>query len=122
MKKRILSLLMAVCLVVVAIPSLLLPVVAEESDGRFTTRMEDNGDNYPEYESGKRFIGYKGGWTFGYLNPDLAYSEFHNFNGDYDSITPAGSLWDFGGVYLGNKGFHYQFALRARLSGCSFPI
>lgn len=120
MKKRILSLLMAVCLVVVAIPSLLLPVVAEETDGTLTTRMEDGGENYPDYESGKRFIGYKGGWTFGYLNPDRAYQEFHYFNGDYDSITPAGSLWDFGGVYLGNKGFHYQFALRAfEVSGYS---
>lgn len=120
MKKRILSLLMAVCLVVAAVPSLLLSAVAEEagSDPKtLVTKMEDNGENYPEYESGKRFIGYKGGWTFGYLNPDLDYSEFHVFNGDYDSITPAGSLWDFGGVYIGNKGFHYQFALRAFENG-----
>lgn len=117
MKKRILSLLMAVCLVVVAIPAFLLPVVAEEANGTLTTRMEDGGENYPEYESGKRFIGYKGGWTFGYLNTERAYSEFRHFNGEYDSITPAGSLWDFGGVYIGNKGFHYQFALRAFENG-----
>lgn len=117
MKKRILSLLMAVCLVVVAIPAFLLPVVAEEADGTLTTRMEDGGENYPEYESGKRFIGYKGGWTFGYLNTDRAYSEFRYFNVEYDSITPAGSLWDFGGVYIGNRGFHYQFALRAFENG-----
>lgn len=108
MKKRILSLIMAVCMVVLAVPMFLVPAAAEltdgpQTDGTFTTSFSPSGENWPilddEADAG---FSFRNGWTMASYDGD-------SFN-EFKAKTPAGSeellsvesnsMWSTGGVYM----------------------
>ncbi len=114
MKKRILSLIMAVCMVAVAVPSFLLPVVAEGTDGTFTTSFENgNKDkNAPLYTAGTSFDGFQNGWSLGVFQDEGSYSEMAGFYPSANMLCLSGSdQWSVGGAYLSPSNFSGALAL-----------
>ncbi len=99
MKKRILSLIMALCMVLLALPFAAIPVVAAEKKG-FTTRLHGgtDSDTWPTYESGKALKRYNGNWTMGYFN-DGAYRQHYDF-AKGNNIVTTGETWTNTGVFL----------------------
>ena len=101
MKKRILSLILAVCMVAVAVPALLLPTIAAENAG-FTTTFSKT-ENWPSYTTGVSFDGYNGNWSVGHFASG-AYVGFTNIEKKFNILNlSAGSQWnrpDGGGLYL----------------------
>lgn len=106
MKKRILSLLLAVCMVAAVVPALLISVIAAENKG-FTTTVhpkvgEVEAENWPAY-SGKEFLGYVGNWEVGhYKNGVYARADKYT-NDDGIILSVDGSQWGSTGLYLSSK-------------------
>lgn len=97
MKQRILSILLAVCMVVAAMPVLLLPVFAVGSREGFVTSFEAGGENWPTIsENGK--VEYHGDWTIGAYNAG-AYTTMDTIN-DSQYLTLGGSQWGNSGVFV----------------------
>jgi hypothetical protein len=99
MKKRILSLILAVCMVAVAIPALLLPVVAADTTG-FTTKFSTT-ENWPSFTPGKSFDGWNGNWSVGYYDAGN-YADFQQMSMTYNILNGKGgdSQWETTGLYL----------------------
>ncbi|MBO5052426.1 MAG: hypothetical protein J6D31_09530 [Clostridia bacterium] len=103
MKKRILSLLMAVCMVAALVPALLVSVTAAENAG-FTTAFEFQGENWPTYDSnpGGTEFQFHGNWSVGYYNAGV-YSEHSFMDGTHKIVAHNGSYWggtEGTGLYL----------------------
>lgn len=99
MKKRTLSLIMALCMVVLALPFAAIPVVAAEKLG-FTTRLHGGADSdtWPTYESGQALKRFNGNWTMGYFD-DGVYRQHYDF-AKGNNIVTTGEAWTNTGVFL----------------------
>ena len=103
MKKRILSLLMAVCMVAAFVPALLVSVTAAENAG-FTTAFEFQGENWPTYDTaaGGTSFKFNGNWSVGYHKAGV-YSEHTFMDGTHKIVAHDGGYWgnaDGTGLYL----------------------
>lgn len=99
MKKRILSLLMAVCMVAALVPALLVSVTAAENAG-FTTAFEFGGENWPTYNAaaGSTEFEYHGNWTVGRHNAGF-YEEANKIDGAHKIVSVDGTQW--GSIHTG---------------------
>lgn len=98
MKKRILSLIMAVCMVVLALPVLVLPTVAAEKES-FTTRFATNEPStWPTFESGVGLKRWNGNWSIGYFDAGTYYQHFDFAKGN--NIVTTIDPWTNTGVFL----------------------
>lgn len=116
MKNRIVSFLLAICMVVVAMPVFLLPLTAADGEPYVTTFARDTetwptyrtytttelapGDSRP-YEAEN----FNQGWEVGYLDADGNYIRFDTFSNNDGIILSCKSSyttgeWVFGGLYL----------------------
>lgn len=105
MKKRILSLLLAVCMVTAAVPALLLSVTAAENKG-FTTTIrataaEGEVSNWPSYTSGQTLDGFNGNWEVGRYREGV-YARSDTFDKTYNIIHAGDGQWSETGLYLGS--------------------
>ncbi len=98
MKKRIVSFLMALCMLALAVPVIALPATAAQNE-EFTTKFYEN---YPKYTSGVSFDGYTGNWSLGYLTENGVYGEYTNLDYKYDILYADLGQWDGTGFYLSN--------------------
>lgn len=97
MKQRILSILLAVCMIASAMPVLLLPIFAAGAREGFVTSFEAGGENWPTIgELGK--VEYHGDWTIGAYNAG-AYTTMDTIN-DSQYLTLGGSQWGNSGVFV----------------------
>lgn len=96
MKKRILSLIMAVCMVVLALPAFVLPTVAATKES-FTTRLATNEPTWPTYESGVGLKNWNGNWTMGYFDAGLYYQ--HTGYSTNSNIFTTNNEWNYTGVF-----------------------
>lgn len=104
MKKRILSLILAVCMVAVAVPALLSPVVAADAEG-FTTRLSAL-ENWPSYTSKTSFDGFNGNWSVGrFKNGIYDEATFLAPNTNIISADGAGKQWTSTGLFLNEARF-----------------
>lgn len=97
MKKRILSLVMALCMVALALPFAAFPITAAVREG-FTSTLALNNENWPIYESGVAFKRFIGNWTMGYFNEGV-YRQHYDF-AKGNNIVTSGEAWDNTGVFL----------------------
>ena len=97
MKQRILSFVLAVCMIAVAIPVIALPAVAAGREG-FTTSIELGGPNWPVAvtDDGENYYPqYNGGWSVGKYD----YGKYYEFNNvktegtEPSYLTYNGSIW-----------------------------
>lgn len=104
MKQRILSFVLAVCMIAVAIPVIALPAVAASREG-FTTSMEVGGPNWPVAvtDDGTNYYPeYYGGWTVG----KYEYGKYYEFNEVKKEgakpiyLTYNGQMWNANGPFL----------------------
>ena len=108
MKQRILSFVLAVCMIAVAIPAMAFPVVAAENRKSFTTTMEPGGENWPTYVSkgtGRAPV-YHNGWSAGRYEAGV-YQEFDRWtkvNSSWGQLTYQNLMWMTNGVFLYNDG------------------
>ena len=100
MKNRILSLIMAVCMVVLAVPVLVLPSVAAEKEG-FTTRFATTEPTWPTYESGVGLKKWNGNWTMGYFE-DGKYYQHYDYSKGNNIVTTSPGEWTMSGIRLGD--------------------
>lgn len=105
MKKRILSLILAVCMVAVAVPALLFPVVAADAEG-FTTRLSAL-ENWPSYTSKTSFDGFNGNWSVGRFKNGTSYEEATYLapNSNIISADGANKQWTSTGLFLNEARF-----------------
>ncbi len=102
MKKRILSLIMAVCMVAAVVPAMLISLTAADSKG-FSTALELGGDNYPTFVEGQSFSGFNGNWTMSKFAEGKLIA-LNDFDKAY-SILKNGNTWgqtDGSFIYLNN--------------------
>ena len=104
MKQRILSFVLAVCMIAVAIPVIALPAVAASREG-FTTSMEVGGPNWPVAvtDDGTNYYPeYHGGWTVG----KYEYGKYYEFDEVKKEgakpiyLTYRGLMWGSSGPFL----------------------
>ncbi len=109
MKKRIISLFMALCMLLLAVPVFVLPATAAEHE-ELTTKFDTN-NNWPSYVADPatwgstltEFVGWNGGWSMGRMYKG-AYARYTGVS--YYSIINEGgpnAEWRETGVYLGNE-------------------
>ena len=97
MKQRILSILLAVCMIASAMPVLLLPIFAANAREGFVTSFEAGGENWPTIgELGK--VEYHGDWTIGAYNAG-AYMTMDTIN-ESQYLTLGGAQWGNSGVFV----------------------
>ncbi len=106
MKTRILSLLMAVCMLVALVPALAISVLAEDEAAEgFTTAYDTSSPNWPTWE-GKVFTGFHGNWTMGHYDAGVYFGMTDDtyvlyYGSDFDVIISyAGGHWGYTGLYL----------------------
>ena len=99
MKNRILSLILAVCMVAALVPALLLPAIAADTTG-FTTKISRE-ENWPSYTSKTSFDGFNGNWSVGRFSSG-AYAEATFLAKQYNIISAvaADKQWAETGLYL----------------------
>ena len=99
MKKRILSLILAVLMVVVLVPAALMPVTAAENAG-FTSVFAQNSENWPSFKQGAGLDHYNGNWTVGSYSGSL-YTEAVDADHTYNILSSVvGQHWAYHGLYL----------------------
>ncbi len=96
MKQRILSILLAVCMIASAMPILLLPIFAADAREGFVTSFEAGGENWP-IEVGKGGVEFRGDWTIGVYNAG-AYSTMDQID-DSQYLTLGGGQWGNSGIF-----------------------
>ena len=110
MKRRIISLFMALCMILLAVPALVLPVSAAEGHDELTTKFDINNNwpTYKKFENGEQttkyteILAWNGGWSMGRMYKG-AYARYTG-GGTYHIVTEGVSLhWTNTGVYLGNQ-------------------
>lgn len=101
MKKRITSLLLVFCMLVLAVPVFVLPTSAAELPETYTTTFEKNGVNYPTLSADNSAVTYHGGWTIGSTEStsgvfhEMSSVDVHNHILNYN-----GNQWVNGGFYV----------------------
>ncbi|MBQ8174016.1 MAG: hypothetical protein IJ009_01295 [Clostridia bacterium] len=105
MKQRILSFVLAVCMIAVAIPVIALPAVAAEGREGFTTSLEVGGENWPVAvtDDGTNYYPeYQNGWSVG----KYEYGKYYEFNSiRNEGVKPAYLtynllMWNANGPFL----------------------
>lgn len=70
--KKTLSLLLVLCMLVLAVPVVALPALADEDAGAlpttYTTKFVSGGENYPAVDTTAKTVTFSGGWTIGKLD------------------------------------------------------
>ncbi len=118
MKKRILALFLAVCTVILSVPLLALPALADGTDedaairaGLVTSYLPDvettwtpAGDNWPAYQNGH--VAYKGNWT---LVQKTAASVSNLITGwdATNKVIQYNEAWTNGGMYQDSSSWKY---------------
>ncbi len=97
MKKRTLSFVMALCMVLLALPFAAFPMVAAEKES-FTTRFAGNEPTWPTYESGVAFKRFNGNWSMGYFDGGV-YRQHYDF-AKGNNIVTTGEAWQNTGIFL----------------------
>lgn len=107
MKQRILSFVLAVIMVALAIPTVLLPVVAAENRQSFTTKLEVGGENWPVAvtdDGDSYYPEYRNGWSVGKYDSGIYYEfdEVRKFNGKPAHLihSKTGTEWGKNGMFL----------------------
>lgn len=105
MKNRILSLVLAIVMVVLAVPAFVLPMTAASTSLGFKTAFGKTYDSWPLY-SEEAFLGYATPWEVGNFQIGQGASSYRIFTG-YDAafniLNLGGSdQWTFGGIYCDN--------------------
>lgn len=101
MKKRIISLIMAVCMVILAVPAFLLVPTSAETKG-FTTSFALGTETWPSYTSQESLDGYNGNWSAGFFW-DGVYTEYRAMDRRYNILNHGGDdgdQWTYNGIYL----------------------
>lgn len=102
MKKRIVSLVLAICMAVLAVPVFLVPATAAPAES-FTTTFGYGLETWPSFTAGQTFDGYNGNWETGYFYEDGSYYTANGFDTQYNIISyVAGGQWNYTGIYLQN--------------------
>ena len=96
MKQRILSILLAVCMVVAAMPVLLLPIFAAGSREGFVSAFEAGGENWPT-DAGQGKVVFNNDWTIGVYHAG-AYSTMDQIS-DSQYLTLGGTQWGDSGIF-----------------------
>lgn len=101
MKNRIISLVLAIVMVVLAVPAFVLPMTAASTVG-FKTTFGKAYESWPLHD-GESFLGYATPWEVGCFQLGLGASSYRTFSGydaAFDILNLSGSdQWTWGGVY-----------------------
>lgn len=105
MKNRILSLVLAIVMVVLAVPAFVLPMTAANSKG-FKTSFGFQQETWPLYTS-EEFLGYGTPWEVGRFKVGqgaTSYQKFGGFDAQFTILNlNGGDQWENCGVYLTNS-------------------
>ena len=105
MKNRIISLVLAIVMVVLAVPAFILPMTAAGTTG-FKTVFGKAYDTWPLHD-GENFLGYGTPWEVGNFQIGTGASSYRVFTGydaAYDILNLSGAdQWTYGGIYCSDS-------------------
>ena len=105
MKNRILSLVLAIVMVVLAVPAFVLPMTAANTTG-FKTSFGYQQESWPLH-SDEEFLGYATPWEVGRFKVGqgaISYATFFGYDAQFDILNlNGGDQWDNCGIYCNNS-------------------